>query len=460
MAPATILKLLKQLNPAKSAGIDNLTGKFLKEGAPVLASPITDLVNLSISLSLFPDDCKIAKLKPLYKKEAKTKPKNYRPISLLPLLSKIIERIIHNQTQEFLDKNNILYKYQSGFRKHYSTDTCLCYLTDKVKIGFEEGLLTGILIDLQKAFDTIDHSILLEKMSCLGFAGKTIAWYTSYLTNRSFIVNVGKESSSPGKLSCGVPQGSILGPLLFLLYVNDMPQAVNSELLLYADDTCLIYTGKDIQKIEEQLNSDFASLCEWFIDNKLSVHFGEEKTKSILFGTKRQLKDQRDLNLKYGDIEIKQHSRVTYLGCILDNILSGEHMAAKVLNTVHNRLKFLYRKQKFLSLSLRRLLCNALIQPHFDYACAAWYPLLNKRQSKRIQIAQNKCIRYCLNLDNKAHVGTNEFLKINWLPTKKELNNAFALTSLNFLIKCLLNTQQKYSTHPPQYTIHVEQRKS
>ena len=104
MAPATILKLLKQLNPANSAGIDNLTGKVLKEGAPVLASPITDLVNLSISLSLFPDDCKIAKLKPLYKKEAKTKPKNYRPISLLLLLSKIIERIIHNQTQEFLDK--------------------------------------------------------------------------------------------------------------------------------------------------------------------------------------------------------------------------------------------------------------------------------------------------------------------------------------------------------------------
>ena len=111
----------------------------------------------------------------------------------------------------------------------------------------------------------------------------------SYLTNRSFIVNVGKESSSPCKLSCGVPQGSVLGPLLFLLYLNDMPQAVNSELLLYADDTCLIYMGENIQKIEEQLNSDFTSVCEWFIDNKLSVHFGEKKTKSILFGTKRQL---------------------------------------------------------------------------------------------------------------------------------------------------------------------------
>ena len=356
-----------------------------------------------------------------------------------------IERIIHNQTQEFLDKNNILYKYQSGFRKHHSTDTCLSYLTDKVKIGFEEGLLTGmVLIDLQKAFDTIDHSILLEKMSCLGFAGKTIAWFTSYLTNRSFIVNVGKESSSPSKLSCGVPQGSILGPLLFLLYVNDMPQAVNSELLLYADDTCLIYMGKNIQKIEEQLNSDFTSLCEWFIDNKLSVHFGEEKTKSILFGTKRQLKDQRDLNLKYGDIEIKQYCRVTYLGCILDNILSGEHMAAKVLNTVNNRLKFLYRKQKFLSLSLRRLLCNALIQPHFDYACVAWYPLLNKRQSKRIQIAQNKCIRYCLNLDNKAHIGTNEFLKINWLPTKKRVEQCICANVFKF-----------FNQMSPQYTAEI-----
>ena len=257
-------------------------------------------------------------------------------------------------------------------------------------------------------------------------------------------MNVGKESSSPGKLSCRVPQGSILGPLLFLFYINDMPQAVNSKLLLYADDTCLIYMGKNIQKIEEQLNSDFTSLCEWFIDNKLSVHFSEEKTKSILFGTKQQLKDQRDLNLKYGDIEIKQHCRVTYLGCILDNILSGEHMAAKVLNTVNNRLKFLYGKQKFLSLSLRRLLCNALIQPHFDYACAAWYPLLNKRQSKRIQIAQNKCIRYCLNLDNKAHIGTNDFLKINWLPTKKRVEQCICVNVFKFC-----------NQMSPQYTAEI-----
>ena len=118
-----------------------------------------------------------------------------------------------------------------------------------------------------------------------------------------------------------------------------MPQAVNSDLLLYADDTCLMYTGKDIKMIEEQLNTDFSSLCDWFIDNKLSVHFEEEKTKSILFGTKQQLKNQRDLVLRYGDIEIKQHSKVTYLGCILDNDLSGESMATKVLSLVNSRNK-------------------------------------------------------------------------------------------------------------------------
>ena len=134
-------------------------------------------------------------------------------------------------------------------------------------------------------------------MSCLGFAESAIAWYKSYLINRCFTVNVGKDFSSPGKLFCGVPQGSISGPLLFLLYVNHMPQAVNSIVLLYADNTCLIYTSKDTKTIEEQLNTDFSSLCGWFIDNKLSVHFGDEKTMFILFGTKWQLKQQRDLNL-------------------------------------------------------------------------------------------------------------------------------------------------------------------
>ena len=193
-----------------------------------------------------------------------------------------------------------------------------------------------------------------------------------------------------------------------------MPHAINSELLLYADDACLIFIwGKDTKTIEEQLNKDFNSLCECFIDNKLSIHFGKEKTKSILFGTKGHLKNQRNLSIKYCDIKIKQQSNVTYLRCILDNNLSGELMATKVLGLVNGRLKFLYRKQRFLTFPLRRLLCNALIQPHYDYVCSAWYPLLSKRLLKKIQISQNKCIRYCLKFDNRSHVGVVEFKKVD-----------------------------------------------
>ena len=272
-------------------------------------------------------------------------------------------------------------------------------------------------------------------MSCLGFAESTIRWYKSYLTNRCFIVNVGKDFSSPGKLPCSVPQGSILGSLLFLLYVNDMPHAVNSDLLLYEDDTCLMYMGKDIKTIEEQLNTDFSSLCHSFSNNKLSAHFGEEKTKSILFETKQQLKNQRDLDLRYEDIEIKQHSKVTYLGCILDNDLSGESMATKVLSLVNKRLKFVHWKQKFLTLPQRHLLCNALIQPHYDYACSAWYPSLYKTQSKKIQTSQKKCIKYCLNLDNRAHVGIDEFIKINWLPTKEKVAQCICVNIFKFFSK-------------------------
>ena len=157
------------------------------------------------------------------------------------------------------------------------------------KVLTEKGILTGmILIDLQKAFDTIDHDILI-KMKYLGFSITTIAWFKSYLEDRKFLVNVGDTYSNLCELSRGVPQGSILGPLLFLLYVNDMPQAVSSDLLLYADDSGLAYGGKGLNTIEYQLNKDFNNLCDWFVDNKLSIHFGDDKTKSIIFGSKRKL---------------------------------------------------------------------------------------------------------------------------------------------------------------------------
>ena len=151
----------------------------------------------------------------------------------------------------------------------------------------------------------------------------------------------------------------------------------------------MYHQRRDVEEIEKQLNKDFEIVCDWFVDNKLSIHFGEDKTKSVLFASKRKIKSARKLNVKYKNIKIKQHSQVTYLGCVLDETLCGEPMALKALNKINGKLKFLYRKNKFLTPTLCRMLCNAIIQPHFDYACSAWYPNLNEKLKKKIQILFN-----------------------------------------------------------------------
>ena len=211
-----------------------------------------------------------------------------------------------------------------------------------------------------------------------------------------------------------------------------MPQAVDCDLLLYADDSCLVFGDNNINEIEKQLNKNFNSLCDWFVDNKLSIHFEEDKTKSILFGRKNKITGTKKLDIRRGDINIKQYTSVTYLGCILDENLSGESMATRTLGKINGRLRFLYRKQNFLDFSLHRLLANALIQPHLDYACSAWFPFLNKRLTKKIQTAQNKCVRFCLNLNNRAHIGFKEFKYINWLPTKERFEQCTATNVFKF----------------------------
>ena len=267
-----------------------------------------------------------------------------------------------------------------------------------------------ILIDLQKAFDTVNHDILLKKMEFIGFSEETTKWFKSYLPNRKFKVHIKNTFSEPENLICGVLQGSILGPLLFLLYINDMPQAADCELFLCADDTCLISQHKDITEIESALNKNFSMPCDWFVDNKLSVHFGEDKTKSILFGSKQKIKKSKPLNIQKNDTKIKQYSNVTYLGCIFDETLSGEFMAIHVINKVNSRLRFLYRQNRFLNFPLRRLLCNAMIQPFFDNACNAWKPNINKKLKMRLQGAQNKCTRFYLKLNGRSSLKSEMFL--------------------------------------------------
>ena len=247
----SILTVLKSTQVSKAVGRDCLSGSFLKDGAKFLAKPISDLCSLSINSEKFPDSCEVAKIRSLYKKGSLTQPCNYKPICLSPLMSKVIEKVIHDQISTFLNSKQLLYTYQSVFRKKHSPDFCLSYLNDKMLKSFDKRLMTGmILIDLQKAFDTIDHDVLLQKLYVIGFSKRTVNWFQSSLSNRSFLVNFGNNFSQPASVSCGVPQGSILGPLLFLVYVNDMSQAVKCDFFLHADETCFVWQRKDINKTE------------------------------------------------------------------------------------------------------------------------------------------------------------------------------------------------------------------
>ena len=184
--------------------------------------------------------------------------------------------------------------------------------------------------------------------------------------------------------------------------------------------------------IEHQLNRNFSNIYDWLDDDKLSIHFGEDKTKSILSSPSNKCKKFRKLNNSYGSLKIKQYSEVTYLGCILDESLSGVSIALSVDSKMNTRLNLVYRKNKFLSPQLRRLPCNEFIQPHFDYACSVWYPNLNKKFKTKLQTLQNKCVRFCLQLDNKAHAGITEFKQINWLPVNYRFRQCLAANVFKF----------------------------
>ena len=205
----------------------------------------------------------------------------------------------------------------------------------------------------------------------MGFSNGVTKWFECYLSKKMFIVNAENSFSDEALINCGVPQGSILGSLLFLIYVNGMVHAVNCDLLLYANDTGLIFQHKGINIIEHQLNISFSNICDWFVDNKLSIPFSEDKTKSILFAPLNKCKELGKLKTSYGSLKIKQYSEVIYLGYTIDESLSGESVVLSVVSKINTRLK--------LFVTSRPLPCNGLIQPHFDYACSVWYPNLNKK---------------------------------------------------------------------------------
>ena len=415
-----VYKELCKLNVSKSTGIDGFKPKFLKDGADVIKGAVTHIINLSLETGVVPNELKSAIVKPLYKKSSRLDVGNYRPVSILPTISKILERAVYVQMEKHLKDNNILYKFQSGFRTSYSTDTCLINLQDSIRMEISQGKYVGmVLIDLQKAFNTVDHDILLEKLDAMGFNHNK--WFESYLKGRKQMVVVNDVSSETGEVTCGVPQGSILGPLLFLCYVNDMPISVKCKLLLYADDSALIVSGFDSKKIADELSRELESCRQWLIDNKLSLHLG--KTEAILFGSKRKLKRANSFDVKCGEIKVKNVNSVKYLGLQIDNNLSGTSVIEDIIKKCNTRLKFLYRYNDMLNLEVRKTLCTALVQCSFDYSCCLWYPGINETFKKKLQVMQNKMIRFILKLDNRAHIGNDELIRAVFLAYLIELNN-------------------------------------
>ena len=369
--------------------------KSCKRGiSPVLVH----LYNLSITTKCFPDSWKITKVRPLYKGGNAADCNNYRPISIIPTLGKILERIIHKQCSNYLEMNNVLSAAQSGFRKGRSTGTCLVEFLDNIYREIDRGRACGVLfLDLAKAFDTVSHEILLLKLKNVGFKENCCSWFRSYLRERSQVTMVDDVLSSELYIECGVPQGSILGPLLFIVYINDIARnCIDTVPFIYADDTALVTFGSTKEELESKLQQDLVHIGRWFSKNKLSLNIS--KTKAMLLcGNGSKLKHE-SLELKLNDVEIECVHDMKYLGVIIDRHLTFTSHINKLCGKISAKTGLLWRVRSFIDNNLAMKLYNSLIYPHFLY-CNFILDGCSKTNRNKLQIQQNNALRAVLRAD-------------------------------------------------------------
>lgn len=398
---SNICHLLNSLSKSKATGIDKISSKILKIASPVISGSLTYIFNQSIVLSSFPNEWKMARVTPIYKNGQRNLPGNYRPISVLPVISKIMERILYEQLHEYLTKNDLLSKNQFGFRRLHSTATALLDCTNSWYVNMDRKMFNLVVfIDLKKAFDTVDHKILLRKLELYGIKGNALSLIKSYLSDRIQKCQVNGVVSSGRPVKCGIPQGSILGPLFFLLYINDLPEClIKTNSRLFADDTNLTATGETINEVEIAMNLDLENLRKWLQANKLSLNVA--KTEFLLIGSKSFLRSRLD---RQPDIfiekeKVKQVFESKSLGVVVDQHLSWKSNTDKICKKITSGIAVLKRLRDFVDKGTLRSVYHALIQPHFDYCREVW-DVFGASQSKRLQKLHNRSARIIMNMSN------------------------------------------------------------
>ena len=417
LRPATefeVENIVKSCKKKESKDYHGISMTTLQKIFTTIKKPITHICNLSLTSGVFPDQMKIAKVIPLFKSGDKKMFNNYRPVSLLPQFSKILEKIFSNRLESFLNTYDILNEAQFGFRSKCNTTHALLKLIEGVSDSIDKRKSTiGIFIDLKKAFDTVNHSILAQKLDKYGIRGLSNDWIKSYLKNRKQFVSVNNCESQLMNISCGVPQGSILGPKLFILYINDMCNVTQIfEYILFADDTNLFCSNENVKVLYEQINDGLAKLKKWFAINKLSLNI--EKTNYIKFSPG---KSSINMNLMIGDKTIQRVTSTKFLGVTIHENLSWKLHIAEICSKMMKAVGIMNRMKTFLPQHTLKMLYNTLVAPHMTYSCEVWGTTYPSNITKIVTI-QKKSLRIInrLNfLDHCEHLFDRKIMRFQQL---------------------------------------------
>ena len=380
-------------------------------------SPVLQyLINLSIDQNSFPNSWKSAKVVALFKNGDSSDCDNYRPIFILPTASKILERAVYSQFYAHLENEKLLFARQFGFRQSMSTSHALLEFCDSLLNNMDRGNVSGVIyLDLKKAFDKVNHAILLKKLNALGVDSNSLLWFKSYLRNRTQRTAVAELISYQRRVTTGVPQGSYLGPLLFLAYINDMPADClqHTQASLFADDTVLYCTAPSSGELEEKLNDDLSRIRLWLNRHKLTLNVS--KSKFTLIGGSRRLKSFGSITLKIEEEEIEQVTSYKYLGVKINETLTWSDHVESIRKRVAQRLGPLQRIKHLLPQYSREPLVKSLIIPLLDYADIVWGDKNNKTLMDNLQVLHNKAAKFVLNLPNRES-STKALTHRSWKP--------------------------------------------